>query len=363
MKHVIDTLYNWFWWENFWMPANCSWADFQDRHDFVAPKPHQLFAIFPYAVAMLGIRFLVERFIAAPLANSFGIKNVERIKPLPHPILERFFKERTKKPSQLEISKLAKKCNWSVHLVEKWFRRRRNLEIPTLYKKFQESCFRHILLHPWRNPQYFAVPRNNQLSFSLQSVLPSQYWYYMLEMSFYLSLLFTLGTDTKRKDFRAHVVHHLAALALMFSSWSANYIRLGTLVMLVHDIADVPLEAAKLFNYARWEKTCSALFVTFAITFFISRFIFFPFCTTVVMAYFVFNGQLLILQALHIYWGYFVFQILKKFIFLKVRGPNFQPNARKAYWPMSLDNGGNCFKTLSVCRLNYEVDLNQKVEF
>lgn len=37
------------------------------------------------------------------------------------------------------------------------------------------------------------------LILSLQAMLPSQYWYYMLQMSFYWSLLFTLGTDTKRK--------------------------------------------------------------------------------------------------------------------------------------------------------------------
>ncbi|KAH0620060.1 hypothetical protein JD844_014603 [Phrynosoma platyrhinos] len=43
-------------------------------------------------------------------------------------------------------------------------------------------------------------------------------------------------------DFRAHVVHHFAALGLMFCSWSANYIRLGTLVMIVHDFADIWLE-------------------------------------------------------------------------------------------------------------------------
>uniref|UniRef100_A0A8C5SBW8 TLC domain-containing protein n=1 Tax=Laticauda laticaudata TaxID=8630 RepID=A0A8C5SBW8_LATLA len=161
-------------------------------------------------------------------------------------------------------------------------------------------------------------------------MLPSQYWYYMLQMSFYWSLLFTLGTDTKRKDFMAHVVHHFAALGLMFCSYSANYLRLGTLVMIVHDSADIWLEAAKLFNYAHWDNTCSVLFVIFAVVFFITRLILFPcwilrasiyypvfYTQTLVIAYFVYNGQLLILQGLHLYWAYLVFKILKKFIFVK----------------------------------------------
>lgn len=32
-----------------------------------------------------------------------------------------------------------------------------------------------------------------------QSMLPSQYWYYMIELSFYWSLLFSIASDVKRK--------------------------------------------------------------------------------------------------------------------------------------------------------------------
>lgn len=34
---------------------------------------------------------------------------------------------------------------------------------------------------------------------SVQSMLPSQYWYYILEMGFYVSLLLSLSFDVKRK--------------------------------------------------------------------------------------------------------------------------------------------------------------------
>lgn len=37
------------------------------------------------------------------------------------------------------------------------------------------------------------------LSLALQSMLPSQYWYYMFELSFYWSLLFSMASDVKRK--------------------------------------------------------------------------------------------------------------------------------------------------------------------
>lgn len=46
-----------------------------------------------------------------------------------------------------------------------------------------------------------GLKRNVPPSLSLvsQSMLPSQYWYYMIELSFYWSLLFSIASDVKRK--------------------------------------------------------------------------------------------------------------------------------------------------------------------
>uniref|UniRef100_A0A663EKI8 Ceramide synthase 3 n=1 Tax=Aquila chrysaetos chrysaetos TaxID=223781 RepID=A0A663EKI8_AQUCH len=338
MAHILKTLNSWFWWENIWMPVNVTWAHFVDRDGLVFPKPHQLYATIPYAFILLIIRFFSERYVAIPLAKALGIKNVRRVKPQPNPVLESYFRECSKHPSQSEIQGLAKKCNCTVRLVEKWFRRRRNLEIPTVLRKFQEAFWRFSFyltssiagfIFLYDKPWFYDIWQS-WVGYPFQTLLPSQYWYYMAEISFYWSLLFTLGIDNKRKDFLAHVVHHLAAIGLMSGSWCGNYVRLGTLVMFVHDTADFWLEAAKMFNYARWEKTCNMLFIIFSIAFFITRIILFPFwilratlyqptyySTTPVIAYFLFNGQLLILQGLHLYWGYLIFKILRRFIFLK----------------------------------------------
>uniref|UniRef100_A0A670ZKN1 Uncharacterized protein n=1 Tax=Pseudonaja textilis TaxID=8673 RepID=A0A670ZKN1_PSETE len=57
MHQIIQTAYSWFWWENIWMPANCTWADLEDHNGYIFPKPRQLFATIPYAFVMLVIRF------------------------------------------------------------------------------------------------------------------------------------------------------------------------------------------------------------------------------------------------------------------------------------------------------------------
>lgn len=160
-------------------------------------------------------------------------------------------------------------------------------------------------------------------------MLPSQYWYYILEMGFYLSLLLSLTFDVKRKDFKEQVIHHVATLTLLSFSWISNYIRIGTLVMAVHDSSDILLEGGKLFNYAKWEKTAHVIFVVFTAAFMVTRLVIFPFwlihCTWVYplerfdpfFGYYFFNIMLMVLQILHIYWAFLISRMAYKFIFNK----------------------------------------------
>lgn len=44
------------------------------------------------------------------------------------------------------------------------------------------------------------------------------------------------------QDFKEQIVHHVATIALISFSWLVNYIRAGTLIMLVHDSSDYLME-------------------------------------------------------------------------------------------------------------------------
>ncbi|TMS10423.1 Ceramide synthase 2 [Larimichthys crocea] len=162
--------------------------------------------------------------------------------------------------------------------------------------------------------------------FPVLTVLPSQYWYYMIELGFYSSLLFSVASDVKRKDFKEQIVHHVATILLISFSWCVNYIRAGTLIMLVHDSSDYFLESAKMFNYAGWRNACNYIFIMFAAIFIVTRLIIFPFriiyCTWVYpvtiyepfFGYYFFNGLLMVLQCLHIFWAVLIIRIAVRFL-------------------------------------------------
>ncbi|KAK1890815.1 Ceramide synthase 2 [Dissostichus eleginoides] len=332
---MFDSLYDWFWWDRVWLPVNLTWSDLEDRDGLVYARASHLYVTVPYTFAFLLIRYLFESLIATPLAVSAGIRQRVRLKAEDSPILEHYYISQSRNPVQADIDGLSKKSSLSVRQVERWFRRRRSQDLPGVLKKFREASWRFVFyisafiggLIALYDKEWFYDTREVWEGFPKQSMLQSQYWYYILEMSFYGSLLLRVAFDVKRKDFKEQIIHHLATLVLLSFSWCANYIRIGTLVMLIHDASDVLLESAKVFNYAKWEKTCQGIFVVFAIVFMVTRLIIFPFwlihCTWVYpvlhypafFGYYFFNVMLVVLLCLHIFWAYLILHMIKKFMF------------------------------------------------
>uniref|UniRef100_I3K8C0 Ceramide synthase 3 n=1 Tax=Oreochromis niloticus TaxID=8128 RepID=I3K8C0_ORENI len=315
---MFDTLYECFWSERLWLPVGLTWADLEDKEGRVYAKASHLYVTLPYALAFLLIRYLFERWIATPLAVSAGIKQRIYLKAEENSVLEFYYATQCRNPAQADIDGLSKKSSLSTRQVERWFRRRRRQDRPGILKKFTEASWRFVF--------YLSAFIGGMVALH-DTMLESQYWYYVLEMSFYGCLLFSVAFDVKRKDFKEQIIHHLATLVLLSFSWCANYIRVGTLVMLIHDASDVLLESAKLFNYAKWEKTCKTLFVLFAIVFMVTRLIIFPFwlihCTWVYpvlyypafFGYYFFNTMLVVLLCLHIFWAYLILRMIRKFMF------------------------------------------------
>ncbi|CAL1584940.1 unnamed protein product [Knipowitschia caucasica] len=331
---MLSRLREQLWADWIWFPEGHGWDDFQDRGDGkVFPQTSDLWATLPIALCFLLLRPLFERTIGSPLAALLGVRDKPRVCVAANPTLESYFRT-SKHPSQKSLENLTKQTGLSAPQVQRWFRRRRNQDRPSLVKKFQEASWRFtfylfaffaglavLVDKPW-----FYDMKMMWEDFPKMPLVPSQYWYYMIELGFYISLLFSVASDVKRKDFKEQIVHHVATISLIGFSWLVNYIRAGTLIMLVHDASDYLMESAKMFNYAGWRMTCNIIFTLFAAVFIVTRLVILPFWiihTTWVypltlyppfFGFYFFNGLLLVLLALHVFWAVLILRMVVKFL-------------------------------------------------
>jgi hypothetical protein len=155
---------------------------------------------------------------------------------------------------------------------------------------------------------------------------------YVLELGAYFHQL--LWTEVKRKDAIEMILHHVVTIFLIGFSYMINMLRIGSLIIVLHDCADVFLETAKVFNYINkigkraWASTyCDILFGCFALVFFITRLYIYP-CYIIYSIWYEAGANLngwwgglypytvfiLILQVLHIYWFYLIAVMIYKLI-------------------------------------------------
>jgi ceramide synthetase len=64
----------------------------------------------------------------------------------------------------------------------------------------------------------------------------------MIELAFYWSLIFSQFIDVRRKDFWEMFIHHIATTLLLSFSYVVNFVRIGSLVLVIHDFGDFWLE-------------------------------------------------------------------------------------------------------------------------
>ncbi|KAF1548934.1 Ceramide synthase 4, partial [Eudyptes chrysocome] len=315
-----------FWHHEYWLPPGATWEDMKESADIHYPQPQDLLLCLPGALLLIIVRCIFERTVALPLGRRLGVS--DKLRPIvqPNATLEGFYVLLGRTPKEGDLISLAKQSDLPIKKVETWFRHRRAQDRPRLMKKFCEASWRFTfyftsffsglaLLYdkPW-----FWDHTVCWLKFPQQPLPPALGWFYLLELSFYCSLVATLPFDVKRKDFKEQIIHHIATITLIFVSYCANLIRFGMIIMLVHDASDYILELAKMLHYMKWKQVCEAVFIVFAVVFIISRLVVFPLIT---YYYFVtkfqlflisclINTFLMILQLLHIFWSYLIIQMI-----------------------------------------------------
>lgn len=117
-------------------------------------------------------------------------------------------------------------------------------------------------------------------------------------------------------------IHHLVTILLLTFSWACNFVRIGTLVLVIHDFADIPLEGAKICRYIQASDLVSnTVFSLFALSWIFSRLGLLPIRVIAYTswyglqvihmfpAYYIFNALLISLQILHVIWTILILRI------------------------------------------------------
>lgn len=216
-------------------------------------------------------------------------------------------------------------------------------EITDKLTKWNESCWKMVvytifsttafLVTFWE--PYFTDPRHywtGATQFPLNYYVPFKMTlFYLIEIGFYIQAVpFLLFEEVRRKDWLESLVHHIVTLVLMYYSWYANFTRAGVMVMLLHDISDIFLEAAKLARYAEREDMATGLFATFALSWVILRVILFPIMVVsrividpvVLIAvpyninpqphYAILSTLFMLLYFLHLYWTWLIWKVIER---------------------------------------------------
>ncbi|XP_052791406.1 ceramide synthase 5-like isoform X2 [Mya arenaria] len=311
------------WSEWFWFPDNATWKSLENKpgSGVYYPQTSDLLYSFGIAISLYIIRLLYEKVVVAPFGVYCGIKTDRPRRAPQNDVLEREYKHK-RQPDFSQLQIYAKRTDMEVRQVERWFRLRRNQDRPSPMKKFTETGWRFTYyfgiwiygLLVLYDKEYLWDNRKCWENFPHQDVTPGIFWYYIIELGFYLSLMFSQFLDVKRKDFFEMFLHHIATVLLLSFSYMGNYLRVGTLVLLIHDCADFWVEAAKLAKYAKAHRLCDILFAVFAIVWFITRLLLYPLkilkaswiLSVEIVGFFpslyFFNGWLCILLVLHFYW-------------------------------------------------------------
>lgn len=320
---LLEPVRSFFWNEWFWLPANVTWGHLENKpgSGIYYSQFSDLLFVFPCALLLYVIRQLYEKYIVTPFGLLCGIKDDKPRAAPENKVLEESYRKK-KNPNDIEIGVLAKQTDQEIRQIERWFRIRRNQDRPTIMKKFTETGWRFsfylgIFLYGltvlW-DKKWLWDSRYCWIGYPQHNIEPSIFWYYMIELGFYWSLMFSQFLDVKRKDFIEMFVHHVATISLLSFSWTDNFVRVGTLVLCMHDSVDFWIEAAKMAKYAKAHKICDVLFAIFGLIWFITRLVCYPLKILYTTAYesaeilgfwpslFFFNGWLSLLLILHVYW-------------------------------------------------------------
>lgn len=189
----------------------------------------------------------------------------------------------------------------------------------------------------WDKP-WSGFPMNSENMMSLFVNHPAQpenwiTWYYCYEMGFFVAEFIVIFQETRRSDFMEYVIHHITTLALMLFSYVGYEHRIGSYILIIHDVSDIFLCFTKILHYTKaHDLLVNTSFAIFMVIFVYARLVCLPVHGFAVLLVgtgkriatvnFWFLTILLqfVLQGLHVYWFFLIARMLHRLVATDTRG-------------------------------------------
>ena len=324
---------DWFWQKEVWLPPGFTWEKLKHPNTPYYPEFYDVLTYpFLFAFILIFLRYFVfDPIIFNPVGRMLGCKDIKPHRPANIPILEDIYVKFRKKAPRDVILQVSETVSLTERQVERWLRQRAASDRVTELFKFRDAAFQWLYyvcycafgLYVLYDKPWLWDIKHCWYGFPTQPLTNDLWWYYIIPLSFYWAMTFTFLWSHRRKDSLQMFIHHILTIFLIVFSWAVNLIRGGSLVLIVHECADIPLLMAKMCEYTGHADMMDPFFVIFILLWVATRIGLFPFWilrSTMFEAhvilnmwypiYYIFNGMLLLLLIIHFIWTYFIIKIL-----------------------------------------------------
>ncbi|CAF4703071.1 unnamed protein product [Rotaria sp. Silwood1] len=203
MDALSTTIFN----EWFWLPGNTTWKDFarfEQDQNIKLTNPKDLLYAFPLTGVIYVIRMLFKRYIAEPIGRSLGIRDRVTRKTMSHKKIA--ITKVSRRGVPIDVNQTAKQQQVDSVDSSSSLSRSHPSSFSQL-AKFSESCWRFIFglssfiygIAILQNKPWTWDTRYCWLNYPNQPLSADIFWYYMIVLGFYGTLLSSPFIDAKRK--------------------------------------------------------------------------------------------------------------------------------------------------------------------
>lgn len=327
MKSITEVIFH----PRYWLPVGYDWTDLHPDDGQVYPVFSDIL-IYPvlFGLFLITLRsWILNPLVFEPLARLLNLKYRIPRAPPPNRTLELLFIENNGCVPPRVVEEAAVSLQQTKREIERWLRKRSALSKLSKLDKFQGSMFDIIyrtlittygLVILWDTPWFSNIDLCFK-DYPYHSLSNAMWWYYMVSCGFYWHQSMWQFKYSHGKDAKMAYVHHIFTIFLLGSSWACNYVRLGTLVLVVHECADIPLHVTKVLLYLKHKQLIDVIYVVFVVLWFSTRMVIFP--SWILKGIFIdlykyqdiprisiMNSILLAIYLMNIIWSWFILKSL-----------------------------------------------------